>query len=43
MSKLDKLIQKLCPDGVEFKQLHDICKICNGKDHKNLADGDIPV
>ena len=27
MSKLDKLIKKYCPDGVEYKNLHDICEI----------------
>lgn len=28
MSKLDELIQKLCPDGVEYKTLGDLCDIC---------------
>ena len=27
MSKLEKLIQQYCPDGVEWKQLGDICNI----------------
>ena len=27
MSKLDELIKKYCPDGVEYKNLHDICEI----------------
>jgi len=43
VSRLDELIAKLCPDGVEYKALSNICKISNGKDHKGLADGSIPV
>jgi type I restriction enzyme S subunit len=43
MSHIDELIQRLCPDGVEFKRLGDVLKIKNGKDHKSLGDGDIPV
>ena len=31
MSRLNELIQKLCPDGVEFKKLGDICEIKTGK------------
>jgi type I restriction enzyme S subunit len=38
MSKLDKLIAELCPDGVEYVKLCDICKISNGKDHKDLVE-----
>ena len=31
MSKLDDLIQKYCPDGVEFVRLKDVCiKVCSG-------------
>ena len=30
MSNLDELIQKLCPNGVEYKKLNDICEIQNG-------------
>ena len=30
MSKLDELIQELCPDGVEYKPLYDIGKIFKG-------------
>ena len=26
MSRLDELIQKLCPDGVEYKKLKDVCE-----------------
>ena len=36
MSRLNELIQELCPDGVEFIMLIDICKITIGEFvHKN--------
>lgn len=43
MSRIDALIAELCPDGVEFKRLGDVVRIRNGKDHKALKDGDVPV
>ena len=43
MSKLDELILKLCPNGVEYKELQEVLKIKNGKDYKGFLDGDIPV
>lgn len=43
MSQIQQLIEKYCPDGVEWKALGDVCKIKNGKDYKNLGTGDIPV
>lgn len=43
MSRIDELIAELCPEGVEFKRLGNIARIKNGKDHKPLNDGDIPV
>lgn len=43
MSKLKELIDRLCPDGVEFKPLGEIAKIMNGKDYKHLNNGDILV
>lgn len=43
MSKLERLIQQYCPDGVEYVKLKDILKIRNGKDYKHLKEGDIPV
>lgn len=31
MSKIDELIERLCPDGVEWKTIQDICrKITSG-------------
>ena len=43
MSRIDELIQELAPHGVEFKTLGEVMRIKNGKDHKALRDGDIPV
>lgn len=43
MSKLKELIEKLCPDGVEYKILEDVLTIKNGSDYKNFGKGDIPV
>lgn len=43
MSKLQELIKELCPDGVEFKKLGEVCKIMNGKDYKHLNNGIYPV
>ncbi|WP_084576808.1 restriction endonuclease subunit S [Corynebacterium tuscaniense] len=43
MSKVDELIRELCPDGVELVALGQLVKFGNGKDHKPLGSGDIPV
>lgn len=43
MSRIDDLIAQHCPNGVEFKNLGEVILIKNGKDHKYLGDGDIPV
>lgn len=43
MSKLKELIERLCPDGVEFKLLKAIATIKNGKDYKHCLPGDFPV
>jgi type I restriction enzyme S subunit len=43
MSRIDELIAEHCKDGVKFKRLGDIARIKNGKDHKSLDEGDIPV
>ena len=42
-SKLNKLIQELCPEGVEYRKLGEVLTICNGKDYKNLNPGSVPV
>ena len=46
MSKLQELIQELCPNGVEYKKLGDICKVLRGKrlTTRDLSeDGEFPV
>ena len=30
MSRLEKLIKELCPNGVEYKELNSVCKFQNG-------------
>ena len=45
MSKLEELIEELCPDGVEYKSLVDICGvITTGKLNANamVEDGKYP-
>ena len=45
MSKLEELIQELCPNGVEYKKLGEIVEYQRGKSitKKNVTEGDIPV
>lgn len=46
MSKIDELIKELCPDGVEYKKVGDICDILRGKrltTKELLEDGKYPV
>ena len=47
MSKLEELIQELCPDGVEYKRLGEICNISRGrvmsKDYIKNNIGQFPV
>ena len=47
MSKLEELIAKLCPNGVEYKKIGDICNICRGvvmsKEFIRDNVGDYPV
>ncbi len=46
MSRLEELIQELCPDGVEYKNLSDICIISKGTqfNKSNMNDeGTYPV
>ena len=47
MKNLETLIQELCPDGVEFVKLEEVCKISRGKVYskKYLAEhiGEYPV
>ena len=37
MSKLDELLADLCPKGVEFRKLSDVCfvvEVCKRRKHK---------
>ncbi|MFV0432872.1 MAG: restriction endonuclease subunit S [Leucobacter sp.] len=43
MSRIDELIAEFAPQGVEFKTLGNVLRIKNGKDHKSLGDGSVPV
>jgi len=46
MSKIDELIQELCPNGVEWKPLGDICislKKGTLKQGELISDGAYPV
>lgn len=47
MSRLDELIKELCPDGVEYKQIGEICEITRGrvisKDYLRENAGEFPV
>ena len=42
-AQVGKLIEELCPQGVEFKALGEVANIKNGKDWKMLSSGDVPV
>jgi type I restriction enzyme S subunit len=45
MNRIEQLIQQLCPEGVEFKKLGEVCKLERGKSitKKDLIPGKIPV
>lgn len=46
MNKIEEMIERLCPDGVEYKELHEIATVDRGRRvvKKQLNDsGDIPV
>lgn len=45
MSRLQQLIQELCPNGVEYKKLGDICIFERGTSitKKDIIEGNIPV
>jgi type I restriction enzyme S subunit len=39
MNRIDELIEQLCPGGVEFKELREVCNFSNGKGHeKNIVE-----
>ena len=43
MNRIDRMLQELCPEGVEYKKLGDVVAIKNGKDYKHLGKGNIPL
>ncbi len=47
MSRLNELIEKLCPNGVEYKPIQEICDITRGrvmsKDYIKINIGEYPV
>ncbi|CEH01647.1 restriction endonuclease subunit S [Propionibacterium freudenreichii] len=43
MSRIDELVERLCPDGVPFRPLGEVTRIRNGKDYKHLGIGAVPV
>ena len=39
MNRIEQLIEELCPEGVEWKELGEVCEFLNGKGHeKNIVD-----
>ena len=45
MSKLQELIDRLCPNGVDFKPLGEVCEFQRGDtlSSKDAIEGDVPV
>jgi type I restriction enzyme S subunit len=45
MNKIEQMIAELCPNGVEFKKLGEVCKFQRGTTitAKDAVEGDIPV
>ena len=45
MSKLQELIDRLCPNGVEYKPLGEVCEFKRGDtlSSKDAVEGDVPV
>lgn len=45
MNRVEELIQQLCPNGVEWKKLGEVCEFCRGTviTQKEAIKGDIPV
>ena len=43
MNTIKQLIEKYCPDGVEYKKLGEVAEIVGGRDYKHLSSGNIPV
>ena len=45
MNKIEELIQQYCPNGVEYKDLGEVCKFQRGTSitFKDVTEGEIPV
>lgn len=45
MSRIEELIEELCPDGVEYKELGEVCKFNRGTSitQKDTKIGEVPV
>jgi len=45
MNNINTLIAQLCPDGVEFRELGEVCKFQRGTSitQKDVTDGNVPV
>ena len=45
MNKIEELIQQLCPEGVEYKELGNVCVFERGRTitQKDAVEGDVPV
>lgn len=45
MNKIERMLQELCPEGVEYKKLGEVCEFQRGSTitAKKAVDGDVPV
>ena len=43
MSRFDELIAELCPDGVEFIGLGEVCEIRSGWGFPNIEQREFPL
>ncbi len=46
MNKIEKMLKELCPDGIEWKKLGEVCNYIRGKGLKKediVENGSIPI
>src|SRR5574344_2083501 len=45
MNKIDELIEQYCPEGVEYKELGEVCEFQRGTSitQKDVTEGSVPV
>ena len=45
MNRIERLLQELCPEGVEYRKLGELCEFQRGNTitAKDASDGDVPV